>query len=183
MTIIETKKLRLRPLVDNDAAFIAREIGNFNVSRNLARVPHPYSLDDAIDFLDWIKSYDDWSLVCGVELKSAPNQLIGIISYEHDNAEDTIELGYWYAEKHWGNGYGREAAAAMVHDAFMVKKIERLIASFHNDNPASANILLGLGFIEISQGPYYSKAQSTDVPSTRLHLTRNQWLAKQQAIS
>jgi hypothetical protein len=44
MKFIETEQLKLRPLAPSDAIVIAREVGNFNVSRNLARVPYPYSM-------------------------------------------------------------------------------------------------------------------------------------------
>lgn len=176
--IIETERLKLRPLAHSDATVIAREVGNFNVSRNLARVPHPYSLVEALDFLDWIKSYDDKSLVCAVELKSAPGELIGVISYEFSTAEAVAELGYWFAEKCWGKGYGAEAASAMVHHAFMQGTHTRLVASYHNDNPASARILQNLGFKPISHEKHYSKAQGIDVSSTKLSLSRDQWLAR-----
>lgn len=178
MTTIETQHLILRPLAPNDAIVIAREVGNFNVSRNLARVPYPYSMAEALDFLDWIKSYDEKSLVCAIELKSAPGELIGVISYEFSTAESVAELGYWFAEKHWGNGYGGQAATAMVHHAFTLGAHTRLIAAYHNDNPASARILLKLGFKPISHEKHYSKAQGIDVSSTKLSLARVHWLAR-----
>lgn len=183
MTIIETEHLKLRALVASDAVAITREVGNFNVSRNLARVPYPYTMVDALDFLDWIKSYDNRSLVCGVELKLAPNQLIGVISFEFSAAENVAELGYWFAERYWGNGFGSEAAFAMVHHAFELANLPRLVAAYHNDNPASARILLNLGFKPISYEQHYSKAQGIDVSSTKLSLSREQWLAHQTPTS
>ena len=178
MTTIKTEHLKLRPLVDSDADVIAREVGNFNVSRNLARVPYPYSKAEALDFLDWVKSYDQRSLVCAIELKSGPGQLIGVISYEFSTAEDVAELGYWFAEKYWGKGYGAQAASAMVHHAFVNNNHARLVAAYHNDNPASARILLNLGFKPISHEKHYSKAQGIDVSSTKLSLNRDQWLKR-----
>ena len=178
MRVTQTEQLTLRPLIESDAIAITREIGNFNVSRNLARVPYPYTMDDALDYLNWIKSYDQRSLVCAVELKSTPGQLIGVISYEFSPSEDVAELGYWFAEKYWGKGYGSQAASAMVHNAFVNDSHHRLVAAYHNDNPASARILLNLGFKPISHEKHYSKAQKIDVSSTKLSLTRNQWLAQ-----
>jgi RimJ/RimL family protein N-acetyltransferase len=181
MTIIETEKLKLRPLAHGDAAVIAREVGNFNVSRNLARVPYPYSMAEALDFLDWIKTYDEKSLVCAIELKSAPGELIGVISYEFSDTEAVAELGYWFAEEYWGNGYGAEAAFAMVRHAFIQGNHQRLVASYHNDNPASARILFNLGFKPISYEKHYSKAQGIDVSSTKLSLSRERWLAQESS--
>jgi [ribosomal protein S5]-alanine N-acetyltransferase len=178
MWVIETERLRLRYPTADDAPAIAREVGNFNVSRNLARVPHPYSIAEAVDFLDWIKSYNEKSLVCAVELKSEPGELIGVISYEFSAVEGVAELGYWYAEKNWGKGYGSESASAIVHHAFTLGAHTRLVASYHNDNPASARILLNLGFKPISHEKHFSKAQGIEVSSTKLSLTRDKWLAR-----
>jgi [ribosomal protein S5]-alanine N-acetyltransferase len=183
MTIIDTEKLKLRALAHSDAAVIAREVGNFNVSRNLARVPYPYSMTEALDFLEWIKTYDEKSLICAIELKSAPGELIGVISYEFSTAEAVAELGYWFAERYWGNGFGSEAASAMVRHAFTQGVHARMVASYHNDNPASARILLNLGFKPISHEKHYSKAQGIDVSSTKLSLTRIQWLARETSTA
>lgn len=175
MPYFETERLCLRPLHDGDAVFIAREIGNFNVSKNLARVPHPYTIDDAVDFLDWIKSYDDRSLMCGVEIKKT-GQLVGIASYEATRDLGCSELGYWFAQQFWGRGFGHEAAKAIVYYAFVTAKLDQLVAGFHNDNPASGRILLDLGFAEVGQNHKFSKARGKKVPTTFLSLTRKSWL-------
>jgi [ribosomal protein S5]-alanine N-acetyltransferase len=44
--IIETTRLRIRPLRDNDLADLVRLIGNWAVARWLSFVPHPYTEAD-----------------------------------------------------------------------------------------------------------------------------------------
>lgn len=48
---IETNRLILRDLQENDATYLAEQIAPLEVSRYLAVVPHPYKLSDAKDFI------------------------------------------------------------------------------------------------------------------------------------
>lgn len=49
---LETDRLILRDLVKEDAVFIAKHLGNIEVSKFLAKVKHPYKLADAKGFID-----------------------------------------------------------------------------------------------------------------------------------
>ncbi|MDE2444750.1 MAG: GNAT family N-acetyltransferase [Alphaproteobacteria bacterium] len=177
MMILHTSRLKLRSLRVEDAPSITRGIGNFKVCKNLARVPYPYTEADALDFLDWISMFDHRSLVCGIELPHT-GELIGVISYLYEVEQDQCELGYWLAEAHWGQGYGKEAAKAMVTHAFTANSHEGLISAFHDDNPASGRILQGLGFQITGHEPALSRAQDRIVPSTQLQLTKAEFLLR-----
>jgi RimJ/RimL family protein N-acetyltransferase len=183
MWIIETERLLLRQPTEIDATAIARGAGNFKVSRNLARVPHPYSIADALDFLQHIAARQAQSLTCAIELKSQPEELIGMIGYEFHKDKNQAELGYWLAEPFWGNGIGKEAAHAIVHHAFMVTKLDQLSAAYHNENPASARILRGLGFETIGHVMQFSKARGTEIAATTLKLTRENWLIQKNSTA
>jgi RimJ/RimL family protein N-acetyltransferase len=104
--------------------------------------------------------------------------LVGAISLDHDAASDTVELGYWLSESVWANGYGREAAGAIVDYAFTTLELNALISSFHNDNPFSGRILKRLGFMETGQSMNFSRAQNSEVAMTNVRLTRAHWDAK-----
>jgi RimJ/RimL family protein N-acetyltransferase len=179
--MIETTRLRLRPLREADAPTIVEELNNFAISRHLARVPFPHHLDDAIDFLRFVATLDERSCMCAVELKSQPDHMIGIISYEFSAEKNDAEFGYWLAELHWRHGIMKEAANAMVRHAFTVSKLETLVSGFHNDNPVSGRILFGLGFEETHQTMNFAKAQGVEVPITKMRLTREKWLGQQKS--
>ena len=166
MTTLVTDRLTLRALQEEDAEAIVRDLGNFNVSRWTGRVPFPYGPDDARAFLAHCSTLADDALVLAI---ARADELVGVIGIEQD------ELGYWLAEPHWGNGYGTEAARAVVDHAFTAPGREELIASYHLGNAASRRILLGLGFIEIGEGSAFSKARQAEVPHMKLRLTRNGW--------
>ena len=52
---LATRRLVLRPLAEGDLDDIVFGVGNFNVARYLARVPHPYGRRDAEGFLAFVR--------------------------------------------------------------------------------------------------------------------------------
>lgn len=178
--ILETARLSLRPLRDEDADVLVRELNDFAIARNTARIPHPYHRSDALEFLAFAQGDVPRSRIAGVEEKSAPGLLIGVISYEWQEASGNAELGYWYSQSVWGRGIGSEAGRAMVDDAFAGAGHETLVACYHNDNAASARILGKLGFEVVGPCSSFSKAQGREVPVTNLSLSRERWLERFQ---
>lgn len=179
--VIETARLLLRPMAEDDAGVLVRELNDFAIARNTGRIPHPYHRSDALEFLEFVATIEERSRVAAVELKSAPGELIGVISYEWNETKDDAELGYWYSQRVWGRGIGSEAARAMVDDAFIRAGHERLIACYHNDNAASARILGKLGFEVVGPCSSYSRAQGREVAVTNLSLSRERWQEGRQA--
>jgi [ribosomal protein S5]-alanine N-acetyltransferase len=178
--MIETQSLLLRPLQDSDTDTLVRELNNFNISRHTGSIPNPYHLDDAIDYLRFANGLDAHSLAHAITLKSAPNALVGVISYEFSTEKNDAELGYWLSEPLWGQGLMSEAALAVSHHAFTTAKIPKLIACHQNENPVSSRILKKLGFVELGQSSSFSKAQGKDVIVTNLAITRERWLLKKK---
>jgi RimJ/RimL family protein N-acetyltransferase len=166
MTILHTRRLTLRPPRQTDVPALVSGLGNFNVSRWTGRIPHPYGPADAEAFLGHAETAPDDALILLIARGDEP---IGGIGVEQG------ELGYWLAEPHWGQGYGREAARAVVDHAFTISGVERLVASYQLGNVASRRILLGLGFVETKEGTSYSRARQAEVPIVRLELIRIGW--------
>jgi RimJ/RimL family protein N-acetyltransferase len=175
MATLETPRLLLRSLKAEDASTITREINKFHIVRNLARVPFPYGHHHADEFIAWANTLDDRSAICAVELKSNPGTLIGVASHEWSDARQNTELGYWYAEDAWGNGYATEAGRAVAGHAFDVAGHETLISYYHNDNPASGRVLTKIGFEVNGSGTHFSLAHNCEVPITAMRLTRDIW--------
>ncbi len=152
-SIIETTRLLLRPLKSSDARAIADKIDNYEISKNLSRVPYPYHLSDAEEFLDWALQLDHRSDFRVISLKAQPDALIGLISYDW---QQRAELGYWLIQEHWSKGLMTEAARAMVELAFTKSNLERLSSCYFNENPASGKVLAHAGFEVVSQCTQYS---------------------------
>ncbi len=180
--VIETERLMLRRLESNDAASIAAKIDNFEISKNLARVPYPYHRSDAEEFIDWALQLDQRSAFRVISLKTEPDNLAGLISYDWMEERQKAELGYWLVQEHWGKGLMTEAAQAMVELAFMTSGLESLSSCYFNENPASGKVLARAGFAVTGTCLQFSKARSEEVPVTTVTLTRESWLNKKAAV-
>jgi RimJ/RimL family protein N-acetyltransferase len=164
---IETKRLLLRPLRDDDAVAMAHALNNFSVSKNLARVKFPYSVEDAIGFINLQRGFVAPSKVCAITFRCAPDELIGMVSIRED-----FELGYWLRECCWHQGIMSEAASALVADVFKQPEIQTLHSCYYTHNPNSGRILRKLGFVETHQAMQFSLAQGKDVPVMKMRLNR-----------
>ncbi|MDP8997848.1 MAG: GNAT family N-acetyltransferase [Pseudomonadota bacterium] len=177
---LETRRLLLRPLSDDDAHAMALALNNLNVSRNLARVKFPYMLEDAQAFISLQRSFDPCSKICAITFRCAPDELIGMVSYEYGTNGDNANFGYWLRECCWGMRLMSEAAAALVAYAFANGQVETLNSAFHTDNPKSGRILSRLGFVETHQEANFSLAQGKSVPTIQLCLTAEAWFTQQK---
>lgn len=173
--VIETQRLLLRPLQRHDGPAIAAKIDNYEISKNLARVPYPYHLSDAEEFLDWALALDNRSAFRVITLKHRPDDLIGLISYDWMEEQQKAELGYWLVQAHWRKGLMTEAAIAMVELAFTASGLESLSSCFFNENPASGKVLTRAGFLATGACLQFSKARGEEVPVTTMQILRKDW--------
>lgn len=170
MTEITTERLLLRPPRHVDIAAIVRQLNNFAVSQWTARVPFPYGTDDGEAFVTRAAALPAGDAVLAVTLR-ASGDLIGVIGCEAQ-AAGGAELGYWLGEDHWRQGYGREAAAAMVRHALDALLHAHLVASYQIGNAGSQRILEGLGFRATHAGRSFSLARNADTDVVHLRLDR-----------
>jgi RimJ/RimL family protein N-acetyltransferase len=179
--IIETERLSLRPLRDSDAEAIATLIDDYEISKNLARVPYPYHRSDAEEFLDFVKTCTVKSRFSAICLKESPDTFQGCISYEWHEEKQDAELGYWLVQPMWGKGFMSEAAIATVNHAFGAAGIEKLVSCYFDSNPASGKVLRKAGFDVVGPCMQFAKAQNKEVPVTNMVLTREVWAKKKAA--
>ena len=97
--VIETERLVLRQPTLADVKAIANIVSDKRVSINLRRVPHPYSLDHAADFVT-SRANSGLETVFLVENARDAVGLVGL-SWE---VEGVPELGYCFGVDHWGKG-------------------------------------------------------------------------------
>ncbi len=86
---LATERLSLRRPDDRDIDAIVDVVGNWEVARRLARVPHPYGPADARFFLDHVVPAE-W--VWAVTLRGA-DTLLGAIGLTPEEGADAAELG------------------------------------------------------------------------------------------
>jgi 8-oxo-dGTP diphosphatase len=148
-------------------------LGDYDVAKMLARTPHPYSEEDAEDFLAREPSDEQ---VYVIERK-ADGLFLGTIGF---NPADGHEFGYWLGKPFWGFGYATEALHRLVRHAFDMGA-QSVHAGFFADNPASGNVLVKLGARHNGSKLRFSRARGADVLCHDMLLTRADFLRKQAA--
>jgi RimJ/RimL family protein N-acetyltransferase len=169
--MIKTERLVLRSFMSLDAPSLVREFSNYNIVRHTARIPFPYHLKDAEEYLTILDALKPRSKSCAIAFPSTPLQLIGGISYLYSEEKDDAEIGYWLSEPYWGQGFMSEAARTMIADGF-AQGIQKFVACYHADNSVSAKILQRLGFVNKGTCKKFSKAQGKDVDVVNMVLER-----------
>jgi RimJ/RimL family protein N-acetyltransferase len=139
---IRSERLFLRPGWPEEWAELLAAINDERVVRNLARAPWPYTADDARAFAE--RQQERMLPHFMITLPTADGaKLIGGCGLGRQG--DDIELGYWIAQAHWGQGYATEATRAVLSQARALGH-RRIVASHFSDNPASGRVLRKAGF-------------------------------------
>jgi RimJ/RimL family protein N-acetyltransferase len=141
---IRSERLFLRPGWPEDWAELLTAINNEHLVRNLATVPWPYTMDDAMAFA--ARGQERMLPHFFITLPTSDGaKLIGSIGLARDG--DDVELGYWISHEHWGQGYATEAARAVLRLAATLGH-SRIVAGHFTDNPASGRVLCKVGFVQ-----------------------------------
>lgn len=142
---IVTGRLRLRSLEPRDAGELVAHLNDWEVARWLAQPPYPYSAEDADAFIAVVRErHRQPHPLLFALAERGTNQVIGTIGVEPDEL-GAGELGYWIGRPFWGQGYGPEAAAAVIAHAAGAG-LAQLVAFVHPDNLRSQRLLLRCGF-------------------------------------
>ncbi len=164
MITLRTERLIVRPLKRTDAAALALLLGDARVASMLADIALPFSEATA---RRWLKpTWIDVRL--GVE---SDGRLIGGVSY-HSSLFAVGGLGYWLGRDHWGRGYAREAAAAVLRYGFSHNRLQKFLSGHFIDNPASGRVLTGLGFRPYARSLDWCEARGATVESLHYMLPR-----------
>ena len=169
--ILETERLILRPPQAEDAEGLATLINDRRIAENTARVPHPYTLADAEDFIadaagsternSFLITLTDGTLVGGCGIGAADSTM--------------SDLGYWIGVPFWGQGYATEAARALVDHAFADMGYASLRACARVSNPASRRVLEKCGFQWTGVALARVRAINSSAPVDRFRHDRSLW--------
>jgi RimJ/RimL family protein N-acetyltransferase len=168
--VLETERLTLRKPTLADVKAIAHLANDRRIAENTRRLPHPYLLDHAVEFVRAIADGQRESVFL-IENNHKP---IGVVGIDWRKPE-TPELGYWLGVEHWGQGFGTEAARAMIDFTFEEFEIEQLISGARVANPASRNILEKCGFQWSGVELHRFEALGSSTPVDCFRLSRSVW--------
>src|SRR5712692_9460878 len=102
--VLETARLVLRAPRLGDSKTVAALANDRHIAENTARIPHPYKLADAKDWIggankhpdeeNYVITLADGTLIgaCGLEMREGP----------------APEIGFWLGQPYWARGFATE---------------------------------------------------------------------------
>jgi RimJ/RimL family protein N-acetyltransferase len=167
--VLETERLVLRAPRLGDAKIVAALANDRHIAENTARIPHPYRLADAKDWIGGAnKNPDEEHYV----ITLASGALIGACGLE---MREGPSIGYWLGQAFWHKGYATEAVHALIDHAFGDLDHEALQSSARVTNPASRRVLEKCGFQWTGVGLCRIHAIRSSAPVDRFRLERGIW--------
>ncbi len=188
--ILETERLILRAPRLADAKAVATLVNDRRIAENTGRIPHPYSVADAQDYLTAAGASvtetafaitlahehdpEKWKPVFREDHAQVNQTLIGLCNVDCRRDENP-EIGYWLGVPYWGQGYATEAVRALIDHAFTDLALERLEAGARVSNPASRRVLEKCGFQWTGVILTRIRAIASSAPIDRFRLDRRLW--------
>jgi RimJ/RimL family protein N-acetyltransferase len=170
--VLETKRLALRAARLEDAKAVAALANDRRIAENTARIPYPYKLADAEQFIAGANKKGEAAYL--VTLRDGT--IVGAcgLMFHYD---DTPEIGYWLGVPYWNRGYATEALHALIDYAFTDLTHDAVQAGARVTNPASRRVLEKCGFQWTGVGLYRINSIKSSAPIDRFRLERRIWSA------
>lgn len=147
MIVIETERLHLRLLTEQDASFVYHLYNSPGFLNFIGDKGLRCELDAANYLHDkLIPSYinQGFGLYCVERKRDAC--LLGVCGLVQRDFLDGVDLGYGFLPQFYGEGYAHESSLAVVKYARQRLKLANLLAITQSNNVASIKLLKKLGF-------------------------------------
>ena len=170
--VLETKRLALRAARLEDAKAVAALANDRRIAENTARIPYPYKLADAEQFIAGASKKGEAAYL--VTLRDGT--IVGACGLMF-REDDAPEIGYWLGVPYWNKGYATEALHALIDYAFTDLTHDAVQAGASVTNPASRRVLEKCGFQWTGVGLYRINSIKSSAPIDRFRLERRIWSA------
>lgn len=175
--VLLSQRLVLRAPHEEDIDALAHLANNAAIATMVSRMPHPYTIKDAADFVRRTRNGEIGKCVYAIT-KADNGEFLGCCGLEpHVNDADTLEMGYWLGEPHWNKGYATEAAHALIDMAFRTREIAQIDARCRVTNIASRRVIQKCGFQFQGSGMASSLAMGGMMPVEWYRLDRKTWMS------
>jgi len=152
--MIESARLRLRSLQDDDPAEMVDLIGNWEVARWVSNVPNPYNEADGREWIALVQQDHATGRPrrFAISMKET-DQIVGGVGLDGSagNESDEPSLGYWPGQPYWGKGYGREAVAAVIDYGFRTLGMETIRSYTDPGKVRSQKVLRHSGLVRVGE--------------------------------
>ena len=136
-------RVGLHPIEEADLPFLAEVINDPDVWGTL-RTRGPKNQHQEREWWEGLGDRDGVSLLIVVDGDPVGNTGFGDVDWNWG----TAEVGYAVHPDHWGNGYATEAVVLLTRYAFEERRLEKLVATVYEHNPASMRVLGKAGWHE-----------------------------------
>ena len=174
--ILLSPRLVMRAPHEDDIDALAHLANNANIANMVARMPHPYTVADAADFVRRTRAGAIGKCVYAIT-KADNGAFLGCCGIEPHEDGRTVELGYWLGEPYWNDGYATEAAHALIDMVFRTRDIEQIDARCRVMNIPSRRVIQKCGFQFQATGMVQSLAVGGMVPFEWYRLDRKTWVS------
>jgi RimJ/RimL family protein N-acetyltransferase len=171
---IDTARLALRPLREDDDARIFELFANWEVMRFLSSPPWPYALEDARAFVRLRMAGNSDTIERAITRDGEFIGLVGAIIKPASAVQRArgYMLGYWLGQPYWGHGYMSEAAHAFIAHVFATIPDDTIYSGAFAENAASLRIQEKLGFRRDGEAMLFSNPNGKEMPHVGTVLTR-----------
>ena len=175
--VLLSERLVLRAPHEEDIDALAHLANNANVATMVSRMPHPYTTNDAADFVRRTKLGEIGKCVYAIT-KADNGAFLGCCGVEPTSDPNTVEIGYWLGEPYWNQGYTTEAAHALIDMVFRTREnVAQIDARCRVTNVASRRVVQKCGFQFQGSGLAASLALGSTVPVEWYRLDRKTWIS------
>ena len=143
--VVETRRLALRSPQTQDVTRLAALANDLDIARMTLRMPHPFSVQDAEDFVLQVAGQDPRRARTFL-IEHEDHGPVGVLGL-FEAGDMGPEVGYWIGRPFWGRGYATEALEAGLLWANRKWRRRVLAAGHFDDNPASGRVLQKAGFL------------------------------------
>lgn len=163
---IETMRVRLREMTEEDAADVYAYCSDPEVARYTTWYPHA-SLEDSRQFVDYVTNrYRNHELAPWAIEDKSTGQMIGTAGFVYvDPRHARAELAYALSRDYWNKGIMSEIALALIHYGFETLKLARIEARCIESNAGSYRVMekCGMTFEGIGRKQLFAKGKFQDL--------------------
>ena len=140
--ILETERLTIRPLVEADIEPYAEIVADPQVMHLITGEAESY--EEASTYVqECMQSEREFGYSRYAVLLRDADELIGFCGFKH--IDGVLDFGWRYAHRYWGQGYGTEAAEAVLEHGLRTLKLPVLFAAAFPENVGSVRIMQKIG--------------------------------------
>jgi [ribosomal protein S5]-alanine N-acetyltransferase len=143
--LVQSRRLRIRPLVPGDRDAFERMTADAEMMRYLTqgRVWQPEETDEFFERQG--RHLSEYGYCVGALAREDDSEVVGIAGLQPLDIPGEVELAWWVWKDYWGQGFAPEAGAALIKFGFETLDLQRLVAIIDPMNMPSIRVAEKLG--------------------------------------